>query len=256
MSTPNANNLYLGSGEVWINLYVNNALSVWRHLGNVSKFELTSNVDTIEKQSAMSGARGTLKRVVTKTTMDIALTLDEFDPENVALALMGSTSAYTQGSGTATDTSLGSANVKKGYALDTGKKKITVTGVKKSPSTALVENTDYTYDAETGLINILTGATAITDGDTALWSGSYAAIASTQIQALANAKIEASLQFRSASDATGPRYIATVWKASLTPEGALSLLTENFGEITLKGMVLEDTTKSVGQRYFQQIVLP
>lgn len=254
MATPDANNLYLGAGELWVNRMTNGALGLWRHLGNVTRFELTPTVETLEKQSSMEGARGTLKEVVTKTTMEVGLTLDEFDPENLALALFGSVSAYSQSSGTATDTSLGTSNSKKGYWLDTGKKKITVTAVKVGATTYTL-NTDYTVDSETGMIYITPNST-IVDGSTVLWSGSYAAITSTQIQALADAKIECALQFRSASDATGPRFLCDVWKASIQPDGALSMLTEQFGEITLKGKVLADTSKPVGQRYYRKIVLP
>lgn len=255
MSTPDSGNLYLGAGELWINLYTAaGALTLWRHLGNVSSFELTPSVETIEKQSSMEGARGTLKRVVTKTAMEIALTLDEFDPENVALALMGSVSAYSQNSGTATDASLGTTNSKKGYWLDTGKKKITVTTVKVG-STTYTEGTDYSVEAESGMIYIKPDST-IPDSSTVLWSGSYPSITSKQIQALANSKIEAALRFRSASDATGPRYEAEVWKASLTPGGAIAMLTEEFGSLSLSGTVLADTSKPVGQRYYRKIVLP
>lgn len=254
MATPDANNLYLGAGELWVNRMTNGAIGLWRHLGNVTRFELTPTVETLEKQSSMEGARGTLKEVVTKTTMEVGLTLDEFDPENLALALFGSVSAYSQSSGTATDTSLGTSNSKKGYWLDTGKKKITVTAVKVGATTYTLD-TDYTVDSETGMIYITPNST-IVDGSTVLWSGSYAAITSTQIQALANAKIECALQFRSASDATGPRFLCDVWKASIQPDGALSMLTEQFGEITLKGKVLADTSKPVGQRYYRKIVLP
>lgn len=254
MATPDANNLYLGAGELWVNRMTNGVLGLWRHLGNVTRFELTPTVETLEKQSSMEGARGTLKEVVTKTTMEVGLTLDEFDPENLALALFGSVSAYSQSSGTATDQSLGTTNSKKGYWLDTGKKKITVTAIKVG-ATTYTAGTDYTVDSESGMIYITPNST-IVDGSTVLWSGSYAAITSTQIQALADAKIECALQFRSASDATGPRFLCDVWKASIQPDGALSMLTEQFGEITLKGKVLADTSKPVGQRYYRKIVLP
>ena len=252
MATPDANNLYLGAGELWINRMTHGALGLWRHLGNVTRFELTPSVETLEKQSSMEGARGTLKEVVTKTTMEIGLTLDEFDPENLALALFGSVSAYSQTNGTVTDTSLGTA--KKGYWLDTGKQKITVTAIKVG-TTTYAEGTDYSVDSESGMIYITPNST-IVDGSTVLWSGSYAAITSTQIQALADAKIECALRFRSASDATGPRFLCDVWRASIQPDGALSMLTEQFGEITLRGKVLADTSKPVGERYYRKIVLP
>jgi len=255
MATPDSGNIYLGAGEVWFNRFgANGSPTQWRHLGNVSRLEPTQSVETLEKRSAMSGARGLLKRVVTSTTSEVALTLDEFDPENVALALLGSASAFSQSSGTATDSAI-PGTVKKGQWLDTGKLKITVTGVKKSPSTALVLGTDYEVDSDSGMIRILPGSSTVADGDSLLWSGSYAAITSTQIQALANSRIEGALRFRSASDAVGPRYLVDFWKVSIAPDGALALLTTEFGEITLKAAVQEDTSKSIGERYFRMVQL-
>lgn len=254
MSTPDSNNLYLGAGEVWFNRFSSGAATQWRHLGNVTKFELTQSVETLEKKSAMSGARGLLKRVVTGTTSEIALTLDEFEPENVALSLLGTASAFSQTSGTATDTAI-TGTVKKGHWLDTGKLKIVVTALKKSPSTALVLGTDYEVDSDSGMVRILPGSTAVADGDSLLWTGTYPSITSTQVQALANARIEGALRFRSASDSVGPRYLVDVWNVSITPDGALALLGTEFGEIGLKATVQEDTSKTVGQRYFRVVTL-
>jgi len=254
MATPDSGNIYLGAGEVWFNRFNASGNSTqWRHLGNVSRLEPAQSVETLEKRSAMSGARGLLKRVVTSTTSEVSMTLDEFDPENVALALLGSASAFSQSSGTATDSAI-PGTVKKGQWLDTGKLKIAVTGVKKSGGASLNAN-EYEVDSDTGMIKILSTASTVADGDSITWSGSYAAVTSTQVQALANSRIEGSLRFRSASDAVGPRYLVDFWKVAITPDGALALLTTEFGEITLKAAVQEDTSKSIGERYFRMVQL-
>lgn len=255
MSTPDSGNLYLGAGEVWFNRFSSGTTKTqWRHLGNVSKLDLTQAVENLEKKSAMTGARGLLKRVVIGSTSELSLTMDEFERENVALGLLGSTAAFSQSSSTATDQAI-TGTVKKGQWLDTGKLKITVTGVKKSPSTALVLGTDYEVDSDSGMIRILPGSSTVADGDSLLWSGSIPAITSNQINALANSRIEGALRYRSASDAVGPRYMVDFWNISITPDGALSLLGTEFGEITLKGAVQEDTTKTIGNRYFQMVEL-
>jgi hypothetical protein len=255
MSTPSSDNLYLGAGELWINLYVNGVRTLWRHLGNVDKFELNPSVTTLEKKSSMSGARGTYKEVVTGTALELALTLSEFAAENLALALLGDSKVFTQTIATVTDESLGTTNSKKGYALDTGKKKITVTGVKVGAVSAVL-GTDYSVDSESGLITVLPTATVIVDGSTVLWSGSAPAIAGTQIQALSNVNVMAAIRFRSATDATGPRFDAEVYKTSLAPDAALSFLSDTWGEISLKGKVYEDTSKPAGERYFRLVPLP
>jgi len=255
MSTPSSDNLYLGAGEVFINLYVNNVLSsTWRHLGNVDKVEITPTVTTLEKKSAMNGAHGTYKEVITGTAVELAMTLSEWAAENLALALLGSSSAYSQTLGTGTDVSLGATNSKKGYYLDTGHKKIVVTSVKVG-AVVYALHTDYEVDSETGMILIVPAST-IPDLSTVLWSGTWPTIASTRIQALSNAKIEASLRFRSATDATGPRYFVEIWKTTLYPDGALGLLSDSWGDIGLKGKILQDTTKPHGEQYYSLLELP
>lgn len=249
MSTPSSDNILLGAGEVFFNRFDSNgALTQWRHLGNCSRFELSPNVTTIEKYSSMNGARGMLARAITQVGAEVAITMDEFDPENVALAFLGSTAAFTQNSGSASDTAV-SGKTKKGYALDTGKKKIVVTAVKVS-TTEYTAGTDFTVDSESGLIFITPGST-IPDGSDITWSGTFPAISSTLVQALGNALLLGALKFRSASDATGPKYEVDVWKAAMTPDGAVGFISDQFGEIPMRAACLQDTTKSAGNQFYQ-----
>jgi hypothetical protein len=253
MATPSTANLYLGAGEIWFNRFDSSGNKTqWRHLGNCSKFELDPNVNTVEKYSSMSGARGLLSRAVVQTGASVSLTLNEFDPENVALAFLGATTvAGLQTTGTATDLTTAPAIVKKGSALDTGKRKIVVTSAKKSPSTALTSGTDYTYDSDSGLITILPGATNITDGDTLLWTGTYPTITTPIVQALSNALLLGALRFRSATDAVGPRYVVDVWRASMQPDGAIGFIGNDYAEIGFKAACLQDTSQAAGNQFFQ-----
>lgn len=256
MATPSSSNMYLGSGEIFFNRFdANGALTQWRSLGMCTKFELNPTVQVAEKYSSLTGARGLYARAVTQTGAEAAITMHEFDKENLALAFLGTANAFAQSSGTATDTSLGTGNVKLGYALDTGKKKITVTGVKKSPSTALVSDVDFSYDSDSGLIRFLSTATAITDGDTALWTGSYPTIASFDVAALTNAILNGRLKYVSATDSTGPRYEVEVFKASISPDGALGFIGDDFAEIGLKVAALQDTTQTAGNQFFHARLL-
>lgn len=257
-STPSGNNLYVGAGKVYVDLWVNGAKSGnWRFLGNVEKIEGTPNVTTIEKKSSMEGARGTLKQAIVGAEADIALTLSEWTKENLALALLGSVSTYTQNSGTATDAALG--NTKKGYALSTGKYKITVTAVKKGATTLVAATSmggtgDYFVDSDAGLIYILdtTTTAGLVDGDALTWSGTYPQITSeAMVTGLSAGMNTVSLKYVPAADqVSGPRYLVDVPQMNVNPDGVLALLTEEFGTINLKGKVLKDTTQSAGQEFW------
>jgi hypothetical protein len=251
MATPSSDNLYLGSGEIWFNRFdATGAKTQWRHLGDVSKFEVTPNVTTAEKYGSMNGARGLMAQAITQTGAEGSMTLSEFDADNLALGFLGATTVSgLQTAGTATDTAI-TGTVKKGYALDTGKKKIVVTAVKKGAST-LVLGTDYSVDSDSGLITALAGGVTLSDGDTITWTGTYPNITTPLVKALSNAIIKGQLRFRSASDATGPRMVVDIWKASIQPDGALGFLGTEFGEIGLKFSCLQDTTQASDNQFYQ-----
>lgn len=251
-ATPDSRNIYIGTGEVWFDRFDASGLSTgYRHLGNVSKLEITPSITTIEKKSSMNAARAILQRAITETKMEAALTLDEFEKENVALALLGDASVFTQSSATKTDAALGVAA--SGRSLNTGYVNITVTAVKHS-STTYVLGTDYTVDAVSGMIYVVPGG-AIVDGDALTWSGSVPAVSSYQVQGLSNGNITGALRFRSSIDAIGPRKVIDIWRLALSPDGALALLGDNFAEIGLKGEILPDSTKPAGQQFCRVIDL-
>jgi hypothetical protein len=251
--TPDSRNIYCGTGEVWFNRLDSSGNPLgYRHLGDVSKFDITPSATTIEHQSSMNAARAVDSQAITAVKMEIALTLSEFEKENVALALLGVASAYTQSSTTKTAAALGNAAL--GYAFDTGLQKIVVTDVKQA-STTLVLGTDYTVDSDSGLITILASSVTVTPGAAITWDGSAPAITSTQVQGLANGQIIGALRFRSSTDAVGPRKLVDVWRVSIAPSGAMSLLGDAYGEIDLTGEALIDSTRAVGQQFCRVIDL-
>jgi hypothetical protein len=250
--TPDSKNIYCGSGEVWFNRFDSTgALTAYRHLGNVSKLDITPTPTTIEMQSSMNAARAVIAQATTALKMELDLTLTEFDRKNVALALLGDDSAYAQSSATITAGALGNAVL--GAAMDTGKQKIVVTDVKHS-STTYVEGTDYTVDSDSGLITLLDTGT-IVDGQALTWDGSVPLFDSFQVQGLSEGKIIGALRFRSSVDNFGPRMLVDVWNVQMNPSGAIALLGTAFAEIALKGEALLDTTRDVGQQFARVLYL-
>jgi hypothetical protein len=252
--TPDSGNIMVGSGEVWFNRKeTDGTYKGFRHLGNVSKLEITPTPTIIEKKSSMNAARAVIARAITETKIDVALTLDEFDPKNVALALLGDSAAFTQDVDAAVaDADLGTAH--KGYALDTGFVNITVTAVKKG-ATTFDEGTDYTVDAVSGLIMVLEGGT-IDEDDALTWDGSVPAIASVAVQACSNGHIEGRLRYRSSADQVGPRTMVDIYRLALSPSGAIALIGDAFAEIPLSGEALSDSSKPVGEQFAKVTYLP
>jgi hypothetical protein len=250
MPAPDSANIYCGTGEVWFNRQ-NTDLSYagFRHLGNVSKLDLTPTVTVIEKKSSMNAVRAVIARAPTETKMELAMVLDEFEKENVALALLGTTRALVQAANAAVVAGTFPTKSLKGYALDTGMLNITVTDVKMG-ATTYVAGVDYLVYPEAGLIAILPGG-GIADGSVLTWDGSCAAVASFAVDGLSSGIITGRLKFRSSVDAVGPRMIVDIHNVSMSPDTALALLGDTFGEIGLKGSVLPDPTLPIGQQFAQ-----
>lgn len=253
MSTPDAANVLVGSGEVWFNRKESDGTyKGFRHLGNVSKLEITPAPTIIEKNSSMNAARAVIARAITETKSTVALTLDEFEQNNVALALLGDAESFTQSSATKTAAALGTAHP--GYAIDLGFFNAVVTDVKHS-STVYVEGTDYTFDSASGLIMILeTGS--ITDAEVLTWDGSVPEVDTFQVEAMSNGNIEGMLRYRSSADQVGPRMQLDIYRLAMAPDGAIALLGDAFAEIGLTGETLADSTREVGKQFFAITYLP
>lgn len=252
-TTPDGRNASLGSGEVWFDRFDASGVSTGlRHMGMVSKCDITPNVTTQELQNSMSGARETYASAITDLKMDVGVTFHEFVQENMALALLGVAAVFTQSAATKTGATLGTV-VTPGNALDTGFLNITVTALKNG-ATTYVLGTDYTVDSASGMITILAGG-AIVAATALTWDGSVPAIASYQTQALSAGNIRGRLRFRSAADAAGIRKVVDIWNVLITPSGAQALIDTAFGAGQLTGKVLPDSTKPLGQRYYREIYL-
>jgi hypothetical protein len=254
--TPNPQNLYLGAGEVWLDRFDPVTFlptGSYRHLGDVDSLELNTVVKALEKKSSMDGARGTYANVIVSADIDVTLKLAELDPENFALAMLGSTAPWTQ----PIDATISAGVINNGVAIvldrwyDLGFLNPHVTSVG-----ALIAGVDYVVDYPTGMIKFpSTGAAplAITT-----WTGSAPAITGGKVwYGLGAIETYGALRYRSAANQiTGVQMLLDIWNIQLMPEGNLQLIAEQFGEATLKGKVQVDNTKPVGQRYYRVRQLP
>ncbi len=69
------------------------------HLGNVEEFNITTDVTTVEKNSAMNKGRALMASVVTAVNPTGTLTMNEYNPYNLALGLYGREGVRTQAGG-------------------------------------------------------------------------------------------------------------------------------------------------------------
>jgi hypothetical protein len=251
MPTPDAGNLSLGAGEVLFDRFdASGNPTGYRHLGNVESLAITTTVETVQKKSSMDGARGIYKEAVIGSEAEVSMVLSEYDPENLALALLGDTATFSQASGgPATGQQINNGNPLKfdrWYYL--GKKQVTVTAVKQGAQTGVL-GTDYELNTELGLIKIKSGG-VFTEAVTT-WDGSWASVTATQVRGLTVGKIEGRLKyFSAANQASGPRWEVDIHKLTINPDGELQLISEEFGTFTLRGKAQKDSTKPAGEQFF------
>ena len=209
-------------------------------LGNQDSAEITPSVNKVEKFGSTNAAAAKVASVTINQTHMLAINLNEYDPENLALALLGTTASLSQTTATVTAEAL-TTSVKKGRIYQTLKRNISAVSVKKG-ATVGVAGTDFEVeDATLGLIRILPTSSAFTDGDSLTVDYSAGTVAATRVAAGTVGKIEGKLIFVG-DPANGPAYDAEIWRANFTPNGAIAFITDNFGGMPLQAELLADAT--------------
>jgi len=263
-NTPSGENLVLGAGEILFDRFDAAGLSTgYRHVGNAESLNITTTVETIEKKSSMDGARGIIAQAVIGSESEVVIVLNEYHPENLALALQGDTGTYAQtaAAGLVAQPVNGGVAVKfeRWYQLEKsagGNAKKVSNLVVKQGVTTLVLNDDYVVDLELGLIKVLESGALATEAVTT-WEGDVAAITAgaaaggVLVRGLSVGKIEGRLKYKSAANqAKGPRFEVDVHKIQLQPDGELPFISEEFGTFTVRGKAQKDTSKPAGEEFY------
>lgn len=247
-AAPNAENLLLGKGRVLFDRFDANGVSSggYRDLGNVETFEITTEDDVVEKYSSMSRSAGLLKRVTRRRTVTLRASGNEFNADNLALALMGTTGESTQLATPVVDEVLTLTVALGGYYKLAKLGPYTGVTLKKAPATALVLGTDWEWINTTlGIIRILPTSVTVVAGDDILASYTPTAYtAGTAPKTVAGgteSRIEGKILFIGDPSA-GPKVMVEVWKVSSSPDGAIGLISEDFAAFGLQMAVQDDTT--------------
>lgn len=90
-----AEDLMLGAGELYF-FRDDDQNKSFHHLGNASEFTLTTDVTKVDKKSSMNHRRALMASVVTETAPTAKITLDEYNPYNLALGLFGTEGVHKQ----------------------------------------------------------------------------------------------------------------------------------------------------------------
>lgn len=91
---PDIRNYYIGKGTV---AFKKDGESDFRLLGNVILFEFTPAIEKLEHFSSQEGVRTKDRTVVLSKSGTIRLQMEEWNPENMAIALLGEQSVNSGG---------------------------------------------------------------------------------------------------------------------------------------------------------------
>ncbi len=118
MSTPSKENLMLGKGKVFFDRFVNGMPTGKRHLGNCTALNLSTTTEKKDKYSSMQKESILYASVITQVGASAKITLDEYDRENLALALLGESAVVQQAAQSGLSTTI--ADVVPGHFYELG----------------------------------------------------------------------------------------------------------------------------------------
>jgi hypothetical protein len=241
----------VGKGKIWFDRFSTaGAKTGFERLGDCSSMTISMTDDVIEHKGSQDAVVKTMKKVMRGRTVQVKVTGHEFAIFNMALALMGDTTEYTQAATAVTGEVL-TTDAVKGRYYKTAKRQIgSVTVTNNTTMMALVLNTDYTiFDADVGIIFIKADASGVTDGDEI--EIDYTPVAITAGDGLARirggntAVIEGQLLFVSDNTA-GENKEVLVYRASVSPDGETPYITNEFGAWSLIFEALDDSDGTYG----------
>lgn len=255
-ATPSSDLLYLGKGLFLFNRFdASNNPTTWRHLGNVDSAELSSNNTKVQKFSAMQASAPLYKEVITKRIATLALKLNEFHPENLALFGQGQVNYLSQVATAVVGEAVAATTVPGSYFTTAKLGPISAVAVKFA-ATPGVLGTDYEItNAKVGLIHIL-ATTALTGAVTIDYTPT--AYATTVVPIVAggySGRIEGALKF--VGDPTaGPAQVIDFWHCLVSPDGSLQMIADDFGDLGLSLEVFDDSVNHPSAPIFQSVYLP
>jgi hypothetical protein len=247
----------LGKGSVLLDRFlIGSPTGVLIHLGNCNKFEIEPKDDKAELIQSLSPTPTLIAQAVKKRDIKVSVEGTDFNSDHAALFSVSSGKGSLSISATPiTNEVLISAaqtvNAKGRYFQVATPNVGTFTDLKQN-AVALVANTDYkVIDLVHGIIYIpLTSGIDITG--TEQITADYTPTAGTfdQINGHVVNFVQGRLLFVP-NPADGPNIMANVWRVNLTQSGKIGLIWDEYGNWTLEGSALDDTSNHPTAPFYQ-----
>lgn len=233
---------FIGSGTLHFERVVGGVSQGWLRFGNAIKFEIKENAEIKERKSKMRGSLGaTLDSVAIKQSAELAITLDDLDKANLALAFLGD---VVDGAIVGASITSEAQTAYVGKSVKTDFRNISALAVKDvSEVTTYVLDTDYAItNAEMGFIEILSGG-GISDGDVLHLDYTYGTVTSSVVRGGTNSSIKMALKMDGENFADQSKVVVDVWEAVLAPQTGVDFLADDFATIELSGSLVKPDNK-------------
>lgn len=237
----NLGNQTLGRGKVYVSEFYNgtHTPSGWRYIGNTPSFGINMNQSKLDHFSSDAGVRVKDKSVVIQVDITGNLVLDDINFQNLELFFFGSSATLAQTSATSQTESF--TNVVQGYGYQLGVTSNNPTGVRSISNVVITGKTlgtDYTVDADRGMIFVVEGGSI---ADNATMSVTYNRAAKSRKQFISGTtQIEGALRFVS-DNPQGEKNDFYMPYVRLGPNGDFNLKTEEWQQLPLTAEILADT---------------
>jgi len=217
-------------------------------VGNVTSLTIDIATDKFEHKESMSGNRAVDVTVIKEKNATFKFTSESLILDLLSVGLYG-TSASVTGAAVTNEAHFASP----GKAFPLKYPNCSAISVEKTTgAVALVEGTDFQYDAGFGTIYILSTSTVITAADTPV-TVDYTYGNHTRLDAFMDGTPpERYLRFEGLNTIDGSLRLLEIPRAALDPLTGLEYINEELGSGEFGGNILPDTTILSGSQYFRE----
>lgn len=239
---------FSGQGKLFVAELTNGLPGPFRWVGNVPDFKPAFENSKLEHKESYSGQRLLDKTITTEVKAKVSATLEEWSPENLALAVRATSAAVAAGNvvGEVLPSGLIAGDV---VALK--KQKVSAVVVKDSagsPATLVVDVDYKILDADFGTIEIIDPT-----GFVQPFKVDYANALTNSTAFFSAGATEVAIRFEGVNTAdNNKKVLAEIYKVALDPTKELGLITNDLGQFVLEGNALVDPTKSANDPVFGQ----
>jgi hypothetical protein len=234
--------LWSGQGPAfWANRDANgDPVAPFTWFGNAPLFELGLATEELTHKESYTGLRAIDARITTETNATVSITVDDFKETNLELATRGEGSALAGGA-VATETVLsGAPELNTLYAVNSLGR---VSSFTLTDNGSPITSTKFSWDAS-GVFQFSDVA-----GMTGPIVASYTNAAARQVGVFKTAapEIWTRLYGKNTAASVGSdfeRMIVDIFKNRLDPAETISLISDEFNQLAMKGNALSDTTRA------------